>query len=342
MYTEGNLLNQMKIIQNEKVDEFKWRKLLEGNQYATPFQSPEFYTLFNQISNQSAEVYAIELEDQYVALCVISLQKEKGIISFFSHRLIIYGGPLLVADSIGLVALDTLLKNINKDIKRSIIYAEIRNLHDYQDYKVCFIANGWQYESHLNFQLDCSSKEIVWRNLSNNRVRQIKKALKVGVEIKEAENVDQVLDYYSILNDLYKKKIKKPLPPAIFFQKMFKCDIIKFLLVWYQGKIIGGIVCPFLYNKTIYEFYICGLDQEYKEASPSVMATFAAMEYGYNNGLRRFDFMGAGKPNEGYGVRDFKEKFGGKLVEHGRFLKICNPILYKVGKMGIFILQKIH
>lgn len=30
--------------------------------------------------------------------------------------------------------------------------------------------------------------------------------------------------------------------------------------------------------------------------------------------------MGAGVPNDGgYGVRDFKAKFGGELVEYGRF-----------------------
>ena len=37
-------------------------------------------------------------------------------------------------------------------------------------------------------------------------------------------------------------------------------------------------MCPLLAGKAIYEFYICGLDQEFKEASPSVMATFAAID----------------------------------------------------------------
>ena len=45
--------------------------------------------------------------------------------------------------------------------------------------------------------------------------------------------------------------------------------------------------------------------------------------------------MGAGKPEEGYGVRDFKSKVRGKLVEHGRFLCVLNPVLYNIGKIGI-------
>ena len=112
-------------------------------------------------------------------------------------------------------------------------------------------------------------------------------------------------------------------------------------MVKWKDKIIGGIVCPVLEGKTIYELYICGLDQEYKDLSPSVMATYAAIEYGFKNGFKKFDFMGAGKPSEDYGVRDFKAKFGGDLVEHGRFIKICNPFLFNLGKAGLSILKKI-
>jgi lipid II:glycine glycyltransferase (peptidoglycan interpeptide bridge formation enzyme) len=45
--------------------------------------------------------------------------------------------------------------------------------------------------------------------------------------------------------------------------------------------------------------------------------------------------MGAGKPDEPYGVRDFKAEFGGELVERGRFLCIRKPLLYKIGTLGV-------
>ena len=148
-------------------------------------------------------------------------------------------------------------------------------------------------------------------------------------------------EYYQILYTLYKSKIKKPLPPLSFFEKFYESNLGKILLVKFKNKIIGGIVCPILKNQSIYEFYICGLDAEFKDQSPSVMATYAAIQYGFKNNLKRFDFMGAGKPDEDYGVRDFKAKFGGELVEHGRFIKINRPLLFKIGKAGLKILQKI-
>ena len=94
-------------------------------------------------------------------------------------------------------------------------------------------------------------------------------------------------------------------------------------------------MCPILEGKTVYEFYICGLDDEYKEQYPSAMATWAAIEYAYQNNIIVLDFMGAGKPDEQYGVREFKARFGGELVEYGRFIKINNHFLYKLGKFGL-------
>ena len=91
---------------------------------------------------------------------------------------------------------------------------------------------------------------------------------------------------------------------------------------------------------TMYEWFECGLNSEYKEQYPSVMATWAGMEYAAEHGCARYDMMGAGEPNVPYGVRDFKSEFGGKLVEHGRFLCICKPWLYKIGKLGVKLLKR--
>ena len=51
--------------------------------------------------------------------------------------------------------------------------------------------------------------------------------------------------------------------------------------------------------------------------------------------------MGAGAPGDGgYGVREFKAKFGGELVEYGRFKYICNKPLYAIGKLGVKLMKR--
>ena len=51
--------------------------------------------------------------------------------------------------------------------------------------------------------------------------------------------------------------------------------------------------------------------------------------------------MGAGSPGDGgYGVRDFKAKFGGELVEYGRFRYVANKPLYALGKWAVNLMKK--
>jgi serine/alanine adding enzyme len=328
----------MKILQGDQVPIDSWTVLLEKSPFSSPFQTPEYYNLFKAQPYSDAEVIALDEHGQLEALCVITLQFERGLKSYFSRRAIIYGGPLLYPVT-GSENISILFKAIEKRIQYRSIYLEIRNYFDLSSFSSSLQKTGFEYTPWLNFQLVVSDLNQVLTEMSNSRSRQIKKAIRQGVKWKVAENKEEIVVFYSILKRLYSEKIKKPLFPLDFFLRFFNSKLGVFLLIMYQGKIIGGIVCPVLKEKSLYEFYVCGLDQEYKEQYPSVMATWAAIEYGNQNRISFFDFMGAGSPVEKYGVREFKSRFGGTLVEYGRYIKILNPILYFMGKTALKILS---
>jgi len=324
--------------QNKEIENNKWVKLIKNSTYSSPFQTAENYKFFNSIENFSAHVFAVEVGNEYKALALVTIQKEKGLKSYFSRRGIIYGGPLVLDNN--KQHLDFLLKEIVKFFRGKLIYLETRNFFSYSEYKYQFKNSGFDYVPWLNFQLDTISETLVKKNMSSSRWRQIKKAIKNGASWAEANSIKDVEDFYEILFNLYNEKIRKPLLPKSFFIDFFKKEMGKYLLIYFENKVIGGIMCPILPGKTIYEFYIAGLDLEYKDQYPSVMATWAAIEYALQNKIPLFDFMGAGSPDEDYGVRDFKARFGGELVEHGRFIYILNPSLYKLGKIGLKLLSK--
>ena len=111
---------------------------------------------------------------------------------------------------------------------------------------------------------------------------------------------------------------------------------IKFVAAWFSSlALYFSRNCQ---NKVIYEWYVCGLDQDYKNIYPSVLATWAAIEYGLKNNLETFDFMGVGVPDKDYGVREFKSKFGGELVNFGRFGRINNHFIYTITEIGFNVL----
>ncbi len=326
------------VLHNNEIPRNLWKEFVEKSSFSTPFQTPEYFDFYNSVQGLSAIAIAIEENKDLVASVVISIQKEKGIKGFFSRRAIIYGGPIIKKGSTR--SFSMLLHEISKVLKGKAIYAETRNLNNYSEYKSLFVLERWKYKQYLNFKVACEDETSIWSNLNRLRKRQIKKALQNNVIINEAGNIEDIIELYKILFDIYRNKIKKPLFDDSFFLKLFNTKFCKVFVVKANDKIIGGHFC--LVDKNIiYDWYGCGLDKIYNDYAPSTMVVYAALQYGARHNMKYFDFMGAGTPSKVYGVRDFKAQFGGELVEYGRFIKILNPILFWIGESGMKIISKL-
>lgn len=73
----------MRIISNNDISVDNWKIFFSENTYASPFQSYDFYCLFNATSGLSAEAFAVIENNRILALAVVTLQKETGIAAFF-------------------------------------------------------------------------------------------------------------------------------------------------------------------------------------------------------------------------------------------------------------------
>lgn len=333
----------MKIIDNiHEINILHWKLLLQTSKTRSFFQSRECYDLYAANPTfMEPFCYAVEDDGQLKGVIIGFIQRDGGKVKqYLSRRAIINSGPLL-ADDISEEALILLLKETKKQLSGRAIYVECRNFEDYSLYKDIFAKCGFKYVPHLNFHIDTSSEEVVNQNLGKSRKRDIRTSFRDGAEIVEQPTIDEVRDFYVILSDLYKNKVKTPLFPLSFFEHLHRQEYSKFLLVRLNGKIVGGTVCVCLSGYAVYEWFACGEDGVHKNIYPSTVATYAGIRYAAQNGYEHFDMMGAGRPDEGYGVRDFKAKFGGNLVEHGRFQTFLNPFLYEIGKMGVRIMKKL-
>ena len=317
-------------------------QLIANSPTTNIFQTKSMYLFWEKIKNHQPFFYSA-IDDKNEILLVISgvIINEGGIKAGLTKRAIIFGGPLISENPMAIDALSSVIESINQDLKKKAIYLESRNLVDFSKFQSIFEKNGWNYHKHLNFHVDCRDIDYMKKRMSKSKMRQINKSLSTGAEIIEGQNLEDIKSFYEILDNLYKTKVKTPLPDFEFFKHFYTSEIGKYFLIKYNGKIIGGIMCPILLDKVIYEWYVCGLDGEIKNIYPSILATWAAMDYASQKGISRFDFMGAGAPDKDYGVREFKSKFGGEQVEYGRFLKIFKPALYNLGKTGVKILKSI-
>lgn len=267
------------------------------------------------------------------------LQKDGGTLKrFLSRRAIVNGGPELSDDATD-AEIYALLTKCRKTLCGKAIYIEFRNFADYGKYRPVFEKAGFKYVPHYNFVVDTSSTEVVEANLGKSRKRDVRTSLRDGAVIDENPTLEDVRELYLVLDDLYRTKVKTPLFPLSFFEKLYEAPFGRFIVVRYEGKVVGGTVLA-CGDDTVYEWFACGRDGISKSVFPSTLATYGGIMFAAKNGYTKFDMMGAGAPGDGgYGVRDFKAKFGGELVEYGRFLCVLNRPLYELGKLGVKILK---
>ncbi len=347
----------VRILTYNDIDREEWSALVKASATGTWFQGQEAYEFFASMP-ELFKPFVVGVacdpagtQTQLRAVCVGYVTVEKSPLKqFFTRRAIILGGPCIADDATDaevialLEAVKTKTRNLEdtKNIfnRYTPIYIECRNFNDYSKWKGTFERAGFEYKEHLNFHVDCRDKEAMWERLSENRRRQVRKA-QATVECLTNERVNEleVREWYEILRELYRTKVKTPLWPVEFFLEAYRQGVGKFLLVKHEGRIIGGnmVVTD---GKVVYEWFECGMNAEYKEQYPSVMATWAGITLAQETGCARYDMMGAGEPGVPYGVRDFKSEFGGELVEHGRFLCVNKPMLYHMGVLAVILLKR--
>ena len=345
----------LSITDTNDINREEWNALVNTASTGTWFQSPDAYDFFQSLPKIFRPFAVGVVHDERLrGICVGYVTVERNPIKqFFTRRAIILGGPALADD-----ATDEEVRMLMTAVKKRLsipsavhsarlaapIFIETRNFNDYSRWRGAFKTVGFAYQPHLNFHVDTSSLEAVETNMGKSRKRDIRTTVREGVMVYELTNEqgkgnESVDELYAILEKLYRTKVKTPLFPLSFFRALSKQPDARFLLTEYKGHVIGGTVCIEQEGKCLYEWFACGEDAVYPHIFPSCYATYAGIRYAAEHGCPRFDMMGAGKPDEAYGVRDFKAKFGGRQVEHGRFLCVTQPILYQIGVFGVKVLK---
>lgn len=310
------------------------------------FQSPDFLRLLHGIQGYEPFIIILKDNDGIAATLTGSRIKEgKGLKAHISQRTVIYGHPVISKSVADDFAHNKLLTELNR-ISNGSLFTQFRNDSDQETTKAWFKQAGYHWHDRLNLLKPLVNIEEAWMSMSSSRKRQINASRNNKLEVHESPTGDQLNEFYEILFKLYKNRVRKPLPPFAFFERFHALSQTgnfngRILVCTSDGKVVSGILCPFTPGGSIYEWYVCGLDEEYRQLKiyPSVMVTWAAMDLGSRLGCRTFDFMGLGIPTRKYGVRDFKTRFGGEWVNHGRWSRVNNPVLYPLAELGYNVLR---
>ena len=306
------------------------------------------YLFYKKVQNFEPFLFLCEDDNSKCKGVLLAVRIKEGslIKGFLSSRIVIYGGPIIIEDEKKQEVLELLLKTLVNELAHRCIFIQFRNFFNWNDHeKQVFNKNGFSFRDRLNLLVVTKDGNTAISSISNSKQRQISYSIRSGAKITDPESLDEVRVLYKMLESLYNNKVKKPFPTWSFFKEFYNLSIIGKLgiikLIKIDNTIIGGIVCPVTKGKNIYEWYVVGLDREFKKNYPSVLATWAPIEFAIQNKLQYFDFMGLGKPENSYGVRDFKLKFGNNVVNYGRFGR-RNKLLYPIVEFAYIILRNLY
>ncbi|MEW6443895.1 MAG: GNAT family N-acetyltransferase [bacterium] len=322
----------------------KWRRFVLDQPDGNIFHTPELFKVFERAKGHESRVWAV-VDGRSEVLAIfppvrISVGKAMGI---FARRAVAYGGALWNASAAGRNALAALLRAYKRDPRKSALFTEVRNLSDASAGGPIFTGLGFTYTPHLNYLIDLDRPpEAVLGSIGRRTRKKIRHALRSGdVVVREIASREELAPWYAVLQTTY-HRARVPLPDISLFEAAYDLlhplGMAKFLVAQTNGS-YAAVSVELLHKDVIYGWY-GGTDRRFSRYSPNEVLTWHILQWGATHGYKVYDFGGAGDPDEPYGVRDFKAKFGGELVSFGRYTLVHSSVLLPISKVGYEIYRR--
>lgn len=335
----------MSITVANTLPEEEWRRFVEEHPGANVFHTPEMFEVFDRAKGHRAELWAATQDGRVLALLLpVRITLKEGLLRYFTSRAIAYGGVLCAPGSEGQEALRILLHTYVHEAKRDLLFTELRNRTDIRAIRSVLEQPKFRFEEECNFLVELALPvEDMWRSISRSTQKKIKRTRERGnLTIEELREREKLPVWYGLIQETF-SRVHVPLADYSLFESAFDTlypqGKIRFLLVRVQDRYIAASVA-LLYKAAIYDWYR-GFDLEYGGFHPNDAMVWHMLKWGAENGYRVFDFGGAGKPDEDYGPRTFKSRFGGTLVNYGRCICIHAPVRLKLSQVGYQVLRRV-
>ncbi len=203
-----------------------------------------------------------------------------------------------------------------------------------------FVLQSDFQDGTVFINLDQSEDEL-WRKIHKSRKKNINRAAKSGVIVEEVKNKNMIPIFYKLLEETY-NKVKIPLADITLFESAFEQlvpkNLAKFFLARHEDQYIGARAV--LTYKTFVHDWYAGASNDSLSFYPNDFLVWYILKWGIENNYKVFDFGGAGKPDVEYGPRVFKRRFGGELVNYGRYRLTYSPLKMKITDFGFKVYQK--
>lgn len=328
------------------LSEKAWREFVDRHPQGNIFHTPEMFQVFARAKGHHPVLRAAVGENGQILALLLPVQValKEGLLHRLTSRSISYGSVLCAPDPTGREALAALLRAYIQEAGREVLFTELRNLSDQSAIQPVLHQCGFVYQEHLDYLIDlnCSPAQVL-QNIGPRTRKHIRHALRKGnVVVEQVTDRNQMTDWYELVGKTY-EAARVPLADRSLFEAAFDIlhprGMIRFWLARI-GVAYAAASAELVYKDMIYGWY-GGLDRAYAEDLPGELLMWHILEWGAKAEYKTYDFGGAGKPGEEYGVRDFKAKFGGRLVCYGRNVQVPSPWLLRSSEVAYGLYRRL-
>lgn len=216
-----------------------------------------------------------------------------------------------------------MLEHFTNEVSKECFLIEFRNLPSSLFGYKHFRTNGYFPLNWIRVYNSLHSLSPEER-IEPKRMRQIKRAQKLGVTTKVAETQMELDAFLQMLRRNYSSKVRKHFPDLQLFRLLSEkhpdLETAKIFLVQYKGKVIGGSFCMYSEDR-VFLCFTGGLRKSYAWLYPGAVAVWSAITDAYQRSYGHFEFVDAGLPFQKVGYRNFILSFGGKQVSTRRWFR---------------------
>ena len=308
------------------------------------FHSKELFQIYESTPGYTPLLIVATEEGRPVARLLAAIRKtKKWLPSSLVKQCVVYGAGEFLDTSLPASKekeeeiFGEMLEHLTQEASRTCILIEFRNLDNSMFGYRFFRKNDFFPVNWLRVRNSLHSTQKAEDRFSPSRIRQIKKGLKNGAQVREARTKEEILCFAQMLRHVYSSKIRRHFPSIKFFQhlenQLTKGQQSKIFIVIYKEKIIGGSACIYS-DDSAYLWFSGGMRKTYALQYPGILAVWKALDDAKQRGYRHLEFMDVGLPFRKHGYREFVLRFGGKQSSTRRWFRFrwnwLNRVLIKM------------
>ena len=318
-----------------------WNEYVQKHSKGSVFHTREMFRVFEDTPGHTPMWIGARDEDGEIIaiLCAVKVTTISGVLSRFASRSIMFVEPICDDTDEGILALTKLIEFHDAKWGKQILFSEVRPMKPPIAEGVALESLKYKQLDYCNYINDLSDGPHVLASRIKKTMRKIRTAKRRGLVIEKGDNQSLVERAYRLIQTSYAhsrvpmasveifKAAVRHLPPEVLHVRVGHVD----------GTDVGAAV-GLVYKNRYFAWY----NGTTRPKGISAVATLVwdEIETACRLGLSEYDFGGAGWPDEDFGPREFKSRFGGTLVNHGRYRKIGSQIKLALAEKGYGVLRR--